>query len=429
MRHSNLFASNAQHVAKRFLNIHEYQSMELMSRFGINVPKGIAAKNADDAASAVKALGKSDVVVKAQVLAGGRGMGKFANGFKGGVHKAQGADQVRELAQCMLGQSLVTKQTGPEGKPCNTLLIQERVNPKRELYFAILMDRASNGPVVVASTAGGMNIEDVAANTPHLIHKQPIDINVGFTPEMADSMADKLGFAGETKKQAVNQFLKLYDMFIKCDNTLLEINPLIETVEGQVLCADAKLNFDDNAEFRQKDTFALRDYSQEDEREVQAHKFDLSYIGLDGNIGCIVNGAGLAMATMDLIKLHGGNPANFLDVGGGATQNQVTEALKILNSDPRVLTIFVNIFGGIMRCDLIALGIINAAKTINLRVPLVVRMKGTNVTEGKKLLAVSGLRVFTADDLDEAATKAVRMAEIIKMADRLNLKVNFELPL
>eukprot|EP01027_Heterolobosea_sp_BB2_P022053 GEZU01032440.1.p1 GENE.GEZU01032440.1~~GEZU01032440.1.p1 ORF type:complete len:484 (+),score=170.08 GEZU01032440.1:79-1452(+) len=422
---------NASKFQVRFLNIHEHQSHELLAKYGVKTPKGIVAFTPEEAEAAAKQLAQRsrDFVVKAQILAGGRGKGAFDNGFKGGVHVAMSPEQARDLASKMLNHKLITKQTGAEGKLVSRVFIQERVYARRELYFAILMDRQFDGPVMIGSQRGGMNIEDVAKETPEEIYKEKIDIDKGMQPEQAEAMAKKMGFTGASLEAAKQQMIKLWDVFIKSDATLLEINPLIETPENEVLCADCKINFDDNADFRQKEIFAMRDPTQEDPREAAAAQFGLSYIGLDGNIGCIVNGAGLAMATMDIIKLHGGNPANFLDVGGGATKEQVTEALKILNSDPRVQAILVNIFGGIMRCDVIALGIIAAAQTVNLNVPLVVRLKGTRVEEGKKLIADSGLRIVAADDLDDAAQKAVRMADIVNMAKEIDVKVHFELPL
>lgn len=413
----------------RLLSIHEYQAQNLMNKNNIKTPKGAVATTAEEAFKAASSLGVPEYMVKAQVLAGGRGRGTFKNGFKGGVQKAENPEKAAAMAREMLGQTLVTKQTGEAGKPCNSVLIQELIHPKRELYFAILLDRAYNGPVMIGSTRGGMNIEEVAAETPELIYKIPIDIKEGITQEKAVQMAKNLGFEGAIQAEAADQITKLYNLFVKSDSTLIEINPLVETVDGQVICSDAKFNFDDNADFRQGEIFAQRDFSQEDPREVEAHNFNLNYIGLDGSIGCIVNGAGLAMATMDIIKLHGGSPANFLDVGGGASQDQVKEALKILNSDPKVRAILVNIFGGIMRCDLFALGVVKAATEIKLDTPLVVRLEGTNVDEGKKTLELSGLRIINADNLDEAAMKAVRVAEIMQMAKDINLKVNFEIPL
>lgn len=414
----------------RHLNVHEYQAIDIFKKYGVPVCKGVAVTNADEAEGAAKEIGGKDFVVKAQALTGGRGKGHFDTGFQGGVHLCNSALEARALAQKMLGNRLITKQSGAEGKPVNKVLITERLYLRRETYFAILMDRESAGPVLVGSSEGGMNIEDVAAATPHLIHKVPVDISKGPVEEELVQLAQKLGFNGDdTIAQAVQAMRGLYELFISSDSTLVEINPMAETHDGRVLCLDAKLNFDDNAYFRQKDLFALRDPSQEDEREVQAEKFDLNYIGLDGSIGCLVNGAGLAMATMDAISLSGGSPANFLDVGGGANKTQITEAVRILNNDTRVKAILVNIFGGIMRCDVIALGLISAATELGIKKPLVVRLAGTNVEKAKQLIDESGLRMLTAEDLGEAAQKACKVVDIVNMANEAHLDVSFELPM
>jgi succinyl-CoA synthetase beta subunit len=378
-----------------------------MRESGINVPRGMDAATRAEAFDAAKSLGPaSEIVVKAQVLAGGRGLGTFKNGFKGGVHMCKTPEEAATVAEKMIGQHLVTKQTGSTGRLCSKALVTERVDIKREMYFAILYDRESQGPLVVASRVGGTSIEDIAAADPTAIIKVPIDIVEGMTAEKAKEVALGLGFTADKLSAAVDQVTKLYQLFLDKDATMVEVNPLVETSSGSIVCVDAKINFDANAEFRQKDIFAMRDITQEDPREVRASKFELNYIGLDGNIGCLVNGAGLAMATMDIIKLHGGEPANFLDVGGSATDTQVTEAFTILNDDAKVKAILVNIFGGIMRCDVIAQGIINAAKKIDLRVPIVVRLQGNKVQEAKKLIEDSNLQLISADDLDEAAKQA-----------------------
>eukprot|EP00741_Cyanophora_paradoxa_P009895 tig00001718_g9585.t1 len=366
--------------AVRRLNLHEHESQELMRDFGIKVPKGQVAKTPEEAEKAAKELNVQDVVVKAQVLAGGRGLGKFTNGFQGGVHICTEAKDAREIASKMLGQRLVTKQTGAEGRPCNKVYVTERVYLRKESYFAILMDRKHGGPVLVGSPRGGVDIEGVAAATPHLIFTEPVDITKGPSKEQTLRLAKAMGFSAACVPAAQEQIEKLYALFIKSDATLVEINPFAETPTGDVLCVDAKLNFDDNAGFRQKEVFARRDTSQEDAREVQAAEFDLNYIGLDGNIGCLVNGAGLAMATMDIIKLYGGSPANFLDVGGGANAKQVTEAFKILNADPRVQAILVNIFGA--SC-------------------------GTNVEAAREMIGKSSVPLVTESDLDKAAQLSV----------------------
>jgi len=402
----------------RFLNLHEYQSRDLMAKYGVRVQKGQMADTVDKAfevAQKIKSENpEAELIVKAQIHAGGRGKGTFTNGFKGGVQICETPEQVREAASKMLGGTLVTHQTGPAGQLCSKLLINEGVSIEKEFYFAILMDRAHNGPCFVASAQGGMDIEEVAATNPDAIVVQPIDVMEGPQPEQTARVAAALGFAegSDGMRQAQEQMMALYDMFLATDSTQVEINPLaIASVPGgvqeAVFCVDAKLNFDDNAAYRQKDVYSMRDKSMEDERDVRAEEAGLNYIGLDGNIGCMVNGAGLAMATMDIIKLRGGDPANFLDVGGGATADQVTEALQILTSDEHVKAILVNIFGGIMKCDTIAEGIVQGASRVKLEVPLVVRLEGTNVEKGKAILANSGLKITTADDLDDAATKAV----------------------
>lgn len=378
-----------------------------MSKYGINVPKGIALKGLDKVEPAARKLAdeKDEVVVKSQILAGGRGLGKFKNGFEGGVHIVTVSDAL-ETAKRMLGGTLVTKQTGPKGKPVNTLYLAEKMKLKREMYFAILLDRKTAGPMMIGCGEGGTSIEDLAERHPDKIIKIPIDIREGITDAQAQQMVEGLGVQTDHAK-AAQQIKALYKLFVEKDCTMVEVNPLAETDDG-LLAADAKLGFDDNAAFRQKDLFALKDESQEDEREVAAEKYDLNYIGLDGNIGCMVNGAGLAMATMDIIQARGGSPANFLDVGGNASEEQVIAAFKILTADPQVKAILVNIFGGIMRCDVIASGIVNAAKQVALKVPLVVRLEGTNVEEGKRILSSSDVKIITASDLDDAAVKAVK---------------------
>jgi len=398
------------------------------------VPNGSVASSPEEALKVAEEIASSkqgvDFVIKAQVLAGGRGKGKFKNGFQGGVHLCNSKTQVKEIASKMIGDFLITKQTGASGKPCSKVLITERLYLRRETYLAIVLDRQTQGPVIIASPSGGMDIEQVAHDTPQNIFREPVDILKGVSVEQASKVAASLGFdRKETKDQAVKIIQNLYKLFLSTDATLLEINPLGETHDGRVLCVDAKLNFDPNSDFRQKEIMALRDTSQEDQREVEAEKFSLNYIGLDGDIGCLVNGAGLAMATMDSIKLHGGNPANFLDVGGGATTQQVTAAFSILDKDPNVRAVLVNIFGGIMRCDTIALGLITAVSELGLKKPLVVRLAGTNLEAAKELIEESGLRILTADDLAEAAKKVVRVVEIMKMAQEAQVRVSFELPL
>jgi succinyl-CoA synthetase beta subunit len=393
------------------MNIHEYQAKELMEKFGVATPKGKVASTAAEAEAAAAALGGTNIVVKSQIHAGGRGKGTFKNGYKGGVHLVKSAKEAGEVAGKMIGETLVTVQTGEAGRLVRKVLIAESKEIKRELYFAIVMDRATSGPVIIASTKGGVNIEEVAEHTPELIYNEIVDPLLGLQPYQARKIAQALEFKGASAKAACAIFHALYNLFLESDCSLLEINPLIETPAGEVMALDAKFNFDDNALYRHPDIAAYRDIEEEDPREVEASKFNLNYVGLDGNIACLVNGAGLAMSTMDIIKYFGGEPANFLDVGGGATEQQVTEAFKILVADKNVKAILVNIFGGIMKCDVIAQGIINAVKAVNLPVPLVVRLEGTNVDAGKKLLEDSKLPIQAASGLTEAAQLAVAAAK------------------
>ena len=385
------------------MKIHEYQGKELFRKFGIAVPRGIPAFSVDEAVQAAEKLGGPVWVVKAQIHAGGRGKG-------GGVKLARSIDEVRALATKMLGMQLVTHQTGAAGQTVHRLLIEEGADIKKELYAAMVVDRATQRVVLMASADGGMDIEEVAAKTPERIHKVYIDPGTGLTDDQANDIARKIGVPDAMLGQARTMFEALYRLFEETDASLAEINPLIMTGDGRLIALDAKLNFDQNALFRHPDIVALRDLDEEDPAEVEASKFDLSYISLDGNIGCLVNGAGLAMATMDVIKLYGGEPANFLDVGGGASAEKVTEAFKIMLRNKELKAILVNIFGGIMRCDVIAEGIIAASKAVALKVPLVVRMKGTNEQEGRALLAKSGLPIITANNMAEAAEKVVAAA-------------------
>ncbi len=392
------------------MNIHEYQAKELLQKFDVATTRGRVASSLEDAEQIARELGDVDIVVKAQIHAGGRGKGTFTNGFKGGVHVLKTPAEVGDVAAKMLGQILVTHQTGSAGRQVNKVLVAESADIAREIYFAVLVDRASAAPVIVASTEGGVEIEAVATKSPEKIIREPINPLAGLQPYQTRKLAKQLGFESSQLKSASKLFEGLYRTFIAYDCSMVEVNPLVVTTKGNVLALDAKFNFDDNALYRHPEIAALRDIAEEDPREVEASKHGLNYIGLDGNIACLVNGAGLAMATMDIIKFYGGEPANFLDVGGGATEEQVTEAFKILIADKKVKAILVNIFGGIMKCDIIALGIINAAKTLKLSVPLVVRLEGTNVEAGKKLIAESGLAVIAADDLADAAQKAVKAA-------------------
>ena len=389
------------------MNIHEYQAKQLFERFGVATPKGIAAATAQEAAQTARNMGLSQYVVKAQVHAGSRGKGTFKNGFKGGVHVVKSVEEVEEVAGKMLNQVLVTKQTGETGKLVSKIMVAEAVDLKKECYFAILQDRARECPVIVASTEGGMDIEEVAATRPEAIIREHIDPALGILPFQALKIAVALGLTGPLLRQTTKLITNVYKLFTALDCSLVEINPLVVTTDDRVCALDAKFNFDDNALYRHPEIMEMRDETEEDPREVEAGKYDLNYIGLDGNIGCMVNGAGLAMATMDIIKYYGGEPANFLDVGGSATEEMVTNAFRILTSDKNVKALLVNIFGGIMRCDVIAQGIVAAAKNIDMKIPLVVRLEGTNVEIGKKILADSGISIIPADNLDEAAQKAV----------------------
>jgi succinyl-CoA synthetase beta subunit len=385
------------------MKIHEYQAKAILARHGVPVPRGEVALNATEAGEIAGRLGGSVVVVKAQIHAGGRGKG-------GGVKLAKSPEEAEALARKMIGMTLVTHQTGPEGRVVGRVLIEEGLQIARELYLSLLLDRASGKPVMMASAAGGMDIEEVAASTPEKIIRVYIDPGVGLVP----FEARQLGFAIGLDGAQVNKFVKLatalYEAFVATDASMVEINPLLVTKAGDLLALDAKMNFDDNALYRHQDIRELRDLGEEDPLEIEASKFSLNYIHLDGNIGCMVNGAGLAMATMDIIKLAGGEPANFLDVGGGANAEQIRNAFKILMSDKNVKAVLINIFGGILRCDVLAQGVIAAVKELGVPVPIVIRMEGTNVDEGKRLLKESGMNFTTADSMGEAATKVVQLA-------------------
>lgn len=391
------------------MNIHEYQAKELFHHYGIPAPKGVAVQKKEDFAAAVSDLPEGKIVVKSQIHAGGRGKGTFLDGFQGGVKISGSKEEAIELGGKMLGNTLVTKQTGAAGRLVQTVYFTEASEIAKEYYLAILMDRATSQPVIVASTEGGVDIETVAEETPEKIIKIFIDPAIGIQAYQMREVAFGLGFSGDQIKAMGKLLNGLYRLFWDKDASMVEINPLITTPTGEIVALDAKVGFDDNAIFRHPDIAALRDLNEEDEKEIEASKYSLSYIALDGNIACLVNGAGLAMATMDIIKHYGGEPANFLDVGGGATAEQVTAAFKIILSDPKVEGILVNIFGGIMKCDIIAEGIITAAKAVKLDKPLVVRLEGTNVKEGKALLASSNLAIIPADSLAEAAKKIVEL--------------------
>ena len=393
------------------MNIHEYQAKELFDQFSVPSPKGRVAETAEQAQQIAEEL-SGQVVIKAQIHAGGRGKGNFKNGFKGGVHLSESAEEIGVIAQQMIGEVLVTHQTGESGKVVNKVMVAQAVDISKEYYLAIVMDRESRSPVIVASTEGGVNIEEVAEKTPEKIIRETIHPLAGLQPYEIRKISSNLGFTGDTVKQFGRLLKALYKLFISCDCSLVEINPLVTTPDGQVLALDAKFGFDDNALYRQPEIEALRDPSEEDPREVAASEFGLNYIGLDGNIACLVNGAGLAMATMDIIKHFGGEPANFLDVGGGATEEQVTNAFKIILGDSNVKGILVNIFGGIMDCDVIANGIVGACKQVDLNIPLVVRLEGNNVEAGKQTLTSSGVNLIAADDLSDAAEKAVQSINV-----------------
>lgn len=399
------------------MNIHEYQAKELLAKFGVPVPAGYAALTVEEAVEASKKLPGPLYVVKAQIHAGGRGKGKFKElgpDAKGGVRLAKTEDEVRAAATDMLGNTLVTIQTGDAGKQVNRLYVTDGVDIAREFYLALVVDRATGRIGFVVSTEGGMDIETVAHDTPEKIHSFSVDPATGFQPHHGRAVASALGLSGDLAKQAANVAAKLYDAFVGTDAEQIEINPLAVTDDDKLMVLDAKVGFDGNAMFRHKDLMELRDETEEDPAELEASKYDLAYIKLDGDIGCMVNGAGLAMATMDIIKLNGMFPANFLDVGGGASKEKVTAAFKIILADPNVKGILVNIFGGIMKCDIIADGIVAAAKEVNLSVPLVVRLEGTNVEKGKEILSNSGLAIVPANDLGDAAKKIV--AEVQKAA-------------
>ncbi len=400
------------------MNIHEYQAKELLAKYGVAVPKGIAAMSVEEATAAVDQLSGPLYVVKAQIHAGGRGAGKFKNNpaGKGGVRLCKTKEEVKDAAIAMMNQVLVTKQTGPEGKEVQRLYVTDGVDIKKEYYCSVVLDRETSRVTFMVSTEGGMEIEEVAETHPEKIIKASIDPATGMSGFHARKLAFGLGLEGDALKSAQKFFMSLYKAFVELDASIVEINPLIVTDKNEVVALDAKMNFDDNALFRQKVVAEMRDESEEDENEREAKNWELSYVRMDGNIGCMVNGAGLAMATMDIIKHYGMEPANFLDVGGGATTERVTAAFKIILSDPKVKGVLVNIFGGIMKCDIIANGIIAAAKEVALSVPLVVRLEGTNVEMGKDILNNSGLPIIAADNLDDAARKIVDATKKALMA-------------
>ena len=395
------------------MNIHEYQARELFGKYGVATQPGRVASTPEEAEKIATELG-TKLVVKAQIHAGGRGKGTFKNGFKGGVHVCATPAEAKSLAEQMLGQVLVTHQTGAEGKLVSKVFIGEAVDIAKELYFAILLDRPNSTHTIIASTEGGVNIEEVAEKTPEKIHKEPVHPTIGLQGFQCRKIAAALGLRGPLMNQAVKLFTALYNLYLKADCSMVEVNPLVITGDGRLMALDAKFNFDDNALYRHPEIVAMRDKTEEDPREVAASEFNLNYIGLDGNIACLVNGAGLAMATMDIIQHYGGKPANFLDVGGGASKEQVTAAFKIILGDPNVRGILVNIFGGIMDCNVIANGIVAAAREVSIQIPLVVRLEGNNVAAGKQTLKDSGLSLVSADSLDDAAQKIVSAVKSAK---------------
>ncbi|CAG2244159.1 succinate--CoA ligase [GDP-forming] subunit beta, mitochondrial-like [Mytilus galloprovincialis] len=395
----------------RCLHLQEYQSKKLMQENGISVQKFVVASNFEEAEHATDHLDVKEYVIKAQILAGGRGKGVFSNGFQGGVHLTKDKKQVPFIVENMLGSKLKTKQTVGDGVLVQKVMVAEALDIGREAYFAILMDRTYMGPVMIGSRHGGVDIEETADTDPDSIVKEPVDILTGIKDEQALSMAQRLGFEGVHLQEAADQIKSLYNLFIKVDASQVEINPFGETPDGRVVCFDAKVNFDDNAAYRQKEIFAMDDMSETDPREVEATRLKLNYIGLEGSIGCLVNGAGLAMATMDIIKLHGGEPANFLDVGGGVSEQQVYDAFHLLTGDAHVKTILVNVFGGIVDCATVAKGIVEACKIINLKLPLVVRLEGRNVEAARKIMEESDIDIHVADGFDHAAQLAVQHAK------------------
>ncbi|KAK3103713.1 hypothetical protein FSP39_021251 [Pinctada imbricata] len=396
---------------RRNLHLQEYQSKKLMTDYGVAVQKFVVCDSPEDAKHATDHLKVDEYVIKAQILAGGRGKGTFSNGFKGGVHLTKDPSKVENLVDSMLGNNLITKQTGKNGVKVSKVMVAEALDIARETYFAIVLDRTHAGPVMVGSRHGGMDIEETAEKDPDSIVKVPVDITTGITKEQSISVAQSLGFEGSKLQQAADQISKLYELFINVDATQVEINPFAETPDGRVVCFDAKINFDDNASFRQSEIFAMDDKAETDPREVEAERLRLNYIGLEGSIGCLVNGAGLAMATMDIIKLHGGEPANFLDIGGGVSQQQVHDAFHLLMGDKHVKAILVNIFGGIVNCGTVATGIVQACKQLHLELPLVVRLQGNNMDKAQEILTSSGLNIKMDNDFSQAAKIAVECAK------------------
>ncbi|XP_017793522.1 PREDICTED: succinyl-CoA ligase [ADP-forming] subunit beta, mitochondrial-like [Habropoda laboriosa] len=409
----------------RHMQVHEHVAYTLLKDAGIPTPPFGVAKTPDEVAKIAADLKTKDIVLKAQVLAGGRGVGHFKDSNVHGVVMCETPEQAKTLASSMIGKLLITKQTGAAGKICNSVMVTTRMFPRKEYYMSVMLERTFGGPVIIVSKQGGVNIEDIAATNPEAISYMPVDIMKGLTVEQVKQAVDKLGMEGEGRDVTSMIICNLYELFIETEALLLEINPFALDICGDYFALDCKCSFDDSSEYRQKELFALQDLTQLDPNEVRAAKFNLNYIALDGNIGCMVNGAGLAMATMDIIKLNGGMPANFLDVGGTATAETVKEAFQIIVSDQKVEAILVNIFGGIMRCDIIAQGIISASKDLSLKVPIVVRLQGTNVEEAKKLIREAQLKVISVDDFSKAAEAAVKLALMVQAANSLDLDISF----
>ncbi|KAI4503374.1 hypothetical protein M0802_001596 [Mischocyttarus mexicanus] len=407
----------------RYLNLHENIAYNLLKQAGIPTPPFGVARSPDEAAKIAAELKSNDLVVKAQVLTGGRGKGRFQNTTIGGVIMCESVEQVKQVAEKMIGNLLITKQTGVAGRICNSVMVTKRMFSRKEYYLSIMLERTFDGAVVIASSRGGVNIEEVAATDPEAVIYIPINMNKGITNDLIECIIHKLDFKGQSKDVVTNIVCNLYELFVETDALLIEINPLAEDICGQYYALDCKCNFDDSSQFRQKKLFALEDQSQKDINEIRAQKFHLNYIQLDGTIGCMVNGAGLAMATMDLISYHGGSPANFLDVGGSASKEAITEAFRIITSDPKVLAIFVNIFGGIVKCDIIAEGIITAIKELQTKVPIIIRLEGTNVEKAKKLIFDSKLKLIFMDDLSEAGLAVTKFATIMNLARSLNIEI------
>ncbi|XP_035743748.1 succinate--CoA ligase [ADP-forming] subunit beta, mitochondrial-like isoform X2 [Vespa mandarinia] len=430
LNHCNQFLRKNQLIIKeqlRYLNLHENIAYSLLKEAGIPTPPFGVAKTPDEAAKIATELKSQDLVVKAQVLTGGRGKGHFQNTDVSGVVMCESAEKVKQISEIMIGKLLITKQTGAAGRICNSVMVTTRMFPRKEYYLSIMLERTFNGIVVIASSKGGVNIEEIAATDPEALLYVPVDIIKGLTSEQINCIIQKLGVKGKGKDIVSLIICNLYELFLETDALLIEINPLAEDICGEYYALDCKCNFDDSSKFRQKKLFALEDWSQKDPNEARAKKFDLNYIQLDGIVGCMVNGAGLAMATMDLISFYGVRPANFLDVGGSATKETIIEAFTIITTDPKVLAIFVNIFGGIMRCDIIAEGIIAATKELQTTIPIIIRLEGTNVEKAKKLISESKLKLIFIDDFEKAGESITKFATIISLARSLNLDVNFVL--